>query len=58
MICLANSQGIDLQAALERALEKYRLRDAGRYAAGGGSGVQADEAGAQVEKSRRTARNA
>jgi NTP pyrophosphatase (non-canonical NTP hydrolase) len=31
MICLANSQGVDLQAALERTLEKYRLRDAERY---------------------------
>ena len=31
MICLANSQGIDLQAALEQTLEKYRTRDAERY---------------------------
>ena|SRR5687768_2410726 len=31
MICLANSQGIDLQDALERALEKYGTRDALRY---------------------------
>ena len=31
MICLANSQGIDLQVALERALQKYRTRDATRY---------------------------
>lgn len=31
MICLANSQGIDLQTSLERVLEKYRTRDATRY---------------------------
>ena len=31
MICLANSQGVDLQAALERVLEKYGTRDADRY---------------------------
>ena len=31
MICLANSQGIDLQDALERTLEKYGTRDAERY---------------------------
>ncbi|MGH2350945.1 MAG: MazG nucleotide pyrophosphohydrolase domain-containing protein [Chloroflexota bacterium] len=31
MICLANSQGIDLQAAFERVLDKYRTRDANRY---------------------------
>jgi NTP pyrophosphatase (non-canonical NTP hydrolase) len=45
MICLANSQGIDLQAALERALEKYRVRDAGRYAAAGSNGAPAGQAG-------------
>ncbi len=31
MICMANSQGIDMQDALRRALEKYGTRDAGRY---------------------------
>jgi NTP pyrophosphatase (non-canonical NTP hydrolase) len=31
MICLANAQGVDLQDALERVLEKYRGRDATRY---------------------------
>ena len=31
MICLANSQGIDLQDALARTLEKYGTRDAERY---------------------------
>ena len=31
MICLANSQGIDIQTALERVLEKYGTRDAARY---------------------------
>jgi NTP pyrophosphatase (non-canonical NTP hydrolase) len=33
MICLANSQGVDLQDALEHALQKYGRRDAARYAA-------------------------
>jgi NTP pyrophosphatase (non-canonical NTP hydrolase) len=31
MICLANSQSVDLQAALEQVLQKYGSRDAGRY---------------------------
>ena len=31
MICLANSQGVDLQEALERVLQKYGTRDANRY---------------------------
>jgi NTP pyrophosphatase (non-canonical NTP hydrolase) len=31
MICLANSQGIDLQAGLEQVLAKYGARDAERY---------------------------
>lgn len=31
IICLANSQGIDLQESLERVLVKYRERDTGRY---------------------------
>jgi NTP pyrophosphatase (non-canonical NTP hydrolase) len=31
MICLANDRGIDLQASLERVLEKYGGRDAARY---------------------------
>jgi NTP pyrophosphatase (non-canonical NTP hydrolase) len=31
MICLANSQEIDLQHSLERVLEKYGGRDATRY---------------------------
>ncbi|HEX2035556.1 MAG TPA: nucleotide pyrophosphohydrolase [Chloroflexota bacterium] len=37
MICLANSQGIDLQDGLEQALEKYRRRDRGRYATAEGA---------------------
>ena len=41
MICLANSQGIDLQDALERTLEKYGTRDAQRYAPGA-AGARAD----------------
>lgn len=31
MICLANSQGIDLQESFERVMQKYRTRDADRY---------------------------
>ena len=31
MICLANSQNVDLQSALEQALAKYAARDAARY---------------------------
>ena len=31
IICLANSQGIDLQDSFERVLTKYRQRDATRY---------------------------
>ena len=34
MICLANSQGVDLQDALGQVLEKYGTRDVGRYGAG------------------------
>src|SRR5215207_79855 len=35
MICLANSQGVDLQDALAQVLEKYGTRDADRYRAEG-----------------------
>ncbi|MFQ5341983.1 MAG: nucleotide pyrophosphohydrolase [Anaerolineae bacterium] len=31
IICLANSQGIDLQESFERMMEKYRTRDKYRY---------------------------
>jgi NTP pyrophosphatase (non-canonical NTP hydrolase) len=31
LVCLANSLGIDLEAAMERTLEKYRARDGGRW---------------------------
>lgn len=31
LICMANEQGIDLDEALHRTLEKYRIRDAGRW---------------------------
>ena len=31
VICLANSQALDLQDGLERVLEKYTERDADRY---------------------------
>jgi NTP pyrophosphatase (non-canonical NTP hydrolase) len=33
MICLANAEGIDLQDSLQRVLEKYRVRDVGRFPA-------------------------
>ena len=31
LVCMANQQGIDLDDALNRTLEKYRIRDAGRW---------------------------
>ena len=31
LVCMANDQGIDLQDALGQTLEKYRIRDAGRF---------------------------
>ena len=31
VICLANSQDIDLQDSFDRVLEKYRVRDKDRY---------------------------
>ena len=31
LIALANEQGIDLDRSLERVLEKYRVRDSGRW---------------------------
>jgi NTP pyrophosphatase (non-canonical NTP hydrolase) len=34
LICLANSQGIDMQAGLEAVMEKYRMRDTNRYPKG------------------------
>ncbi len=34
IICMANEQGVDLQAAFERVLEKARIRDAGRFSGG------------------------
>jgi NTP pyrophosphatase (non-canonical NTP hydrolase) len=36
LIALANEQGVDLDAALEAVLEKYRGRDAGRWKRKGG----------------------
>ncbi len=33
IICLANSQDIDLQASFERMMQKYRTRDKYRYVA-------------------------
>lgn len=33
LVCMANQQGIDLDDALRRTLEKYRIRDAGRFTA-------------------------
>jgi NTP pyrophosphatase (non-canonical NTP hydrolase) len=31
VICLANSQGIDLQSAFEQMMQKYSVRDSDRY---------------------------
>ncbi len=36
LLVIANEQGIDLADALERVLEKYRARDAGRWKPRGG----------------------
>lgn len=36
LLVIANEQGIDLGDALERVLEKYRARDAGRWKPRGG----------------------
>ena len=33
LICLANREGLDLEAEFERMMEKYRARDLGRFAA-------------------------
>ncbi|GAC1438336.1 MAG: nucleotide pyrophosphohydrolase [Thermoanaerobaculia bacterium] len=35
LVCMANSQGIDLDSAFARMMEKYRRRDAGRWTAKG-----------------------
>lgn len=42
IISLANQQGIDLERAFDRAMEKYEARDAGRWTpkAGSGAGTQ------------------
>ncbi len=37
LVCMANEQGIDLDAAFSKMLEKLRVRDAGRF-----SGTAAD----------------
>lgn len=31
LLCMANQQGIDLETAFERTMEKLRVRDAGRF---------------------------
>lgn len=36
LVCLANSSGVDLEAALDQALDKYRRRLAARDNAGSG----------------------
>jgi NTP pyrophosphatase (non-canonical NTP hydrolase) len=42
LLVIANEQGIDLDHALERVLEKYRARDSDRWTPVGG-GAQEDE---------------
>ena len=32
LMCMANQQGIDLQASFEATMEKLKVRDAGRFA--------------------------
>lgn len=34
LICMANQQGISLDAALDGVLQKYKIRDAGRWTQG------------------------
>lgn len=48
LVCMANREGVDLDAALAQTLEKYRIRDAGRWtaSAGGASGGGSGEGGA------------
>lgn len=31
LVCMANQQGVDLGVAMDATLEKYRIRDAGRF---------------------------
>jgi NTP pyrophosphatase (non-canonical NTP hydrolase) len=34
LVCMANEQGVDLEAAFGRVLDKARVRDAGRFTPG------------------------
>ena len=43
LVVIANEQGIDLGEALERTLDKYRSRDAGRWAPRKAEGAPAAE---------------
>ena len=45
LIAIANEQRIDLEAAFERVLEKYRVRDANRWRRIAGTDAAADAAG-------------
>ncbi|MFZ5475973.1 MAG: nucleotide pyrophosphohydrolase [Myxococcota bacterium] len=31
LVCMANDEGVDLEDAFARTMEKYRIRDAGRF---------------------------
>jgi NTP pyrophosphatase (non-canonical NTP hydrolase) len=31
LVCMANDEGVDLEDAFRRTMEKYRIRDAGRF---------------------------
>lgn len=42
LLAMANQQGIDLGTALERVLEKYRVRDSDRWAPKAGPGSRSD----------------
>jgi len=42
VICMANSEGIDLQDSFARVMEKYRVRDKDRYRP---AGQQSDKSG-------------
>lgn len=51
LVCMANREGVDLDAALAQTLQKYRIRDAGRWtggaAGGSGGGDASGEGGAR-----------
>jgi NTP pyrophosphatase (non-canonical NTP hydrolase) len=37
VVCMANSEGVDLETAFAKTMEKYRIRDAGRFSSPDGT---------------------